>query len=283
MVTAADIKTLRERTGVGMSKCKKALEEAGGDIELAIANLRKSGMASAVKKEGRATSEGAIAFCENGSTLALIQLSAETDFVVNNEGFQKFLSQLAKQAAEQKPSSIEQLSESPFSEDTSLTVEQQKAVVMQSLGENIQISRITILEKGENEHFGIYSHMGGKIVSVVTLQSAAPADAISTLASDLAMQVAASSPEFVRPEEIPAERIESEKEIARSQMKGKPENMLEKIIEGKLNAYYKECCLIHQPFFKETKKSITDILSEQAKATGSAIEVKAMLRWSVKA
>ena len=271
------------RTGVGMSKCKNALEEAGGDIETAIANLRKSGMANAVKKEGRETSEGAIAFHIEGTTLAIVELSAETDFVVNNDGFRTFLNQITKQAALQKTTTVEQLNNSPFIEDTSVTVDQQRAVVMQSLGENIQIKRIQVLEKSSEEQFGVYSHMGGKIVSAVTLGTTAQQEQIAELANDLAMQVAASSPEFVLPEEIPTERIESEKDIARSQMKGKPENMLEKIIAGKLNAYYKECCLVHQPFFKETKKSVNDIVEQHAKQIKTPITVKAMLRWSVKA
>lgn len=278
-IAVSDIKQLRERTGVGMAKCKKALEEAGGNIELAIENLRKSGIASAVKKEGRQTNEGAIAFEQDGDRLALFELSAETDFVVNNEGFRDFLTHLTKQVLRDSPQDIDALLSLPYISDTSLSVEEQRSLIIQSIGENIQPKRFLIKNKEGNASFGIYSHMGGKIVSVVTLKGEGD---LSELANDLAMQVAASSPEYVRPEEIPAENLEKERDIARSQMQGKPENIIENIIEGKLKAYYKEVCLLHQPFFKEPKKSVQDVVDEWAKKLGTSIEVLDQLRWSVK-
>ena len=282
MVTAADIQQLRQRTGVGMSKCKKALEEAHGDIELAIENLRKSGIASAVKKEGRATNEGAIAFHVEGERLALLELSAETDFVVNNEAFQSFLTHLARQVATSSVKTVEQLLEMPYIDEPSSTVEQQRAMIMQSLGENIQIKRLELIEKKTGEHFGLYSHMKGKIVSLALLRSDASTDDLKAIGTDLAMQITASKPEFLRPEEIPAEKLESEREIARSQLQGRPAHIMDNIIQGKLKAYYKEVCLLYQPFFKEPKKSVDDFVQEQSKALGQEIALERMLRWSIK-
>ena len=168
-VTAEMVKELRERTGVGMGKCKEALDEAGGDMEKAIDILRKKGMASAVKKEGRETKEGIIAIAETSDDIALVELNAETDFVVQNDKFKQFAQAIAKQAARTKPASLEVFLSQPSDQDKTVTVDQYRAIVMQSIGENIRIKRIEIFPKASNKSLGIYSHMGGKIVTLVEI------------------------------------------------------------------------------------------------------------------
>ena len=141
------IKELRDRTGVGMGKCKEALEEAKGDMELAISNLRKAGMASAVKKEGRATNEGMIGTAENNQTIAIVEVNAETDFVVKNDRFKEFLNNIAEEVAKTSPASLEAFLQQKYSKDPSLTIDQYRATIVQTIGENIQIRRFLTLQQ----------------------------------------------------------------------------------------------------------------------------------------
>lgn len=277
-VTAAMIKELRERTGIGMGKCKEALEEAKGDMELAISNLRKAGMASAVKKEGRATNEGQIAIAENGKTIAIIEVNAETDFVVKNDRFQKFLKDIAHEAAVTAPKSLDLFLQQKYSKEPSLTIDQYRATIVQAIGENIQIRRLETLTKGSDKSLGIYSHMGGKIVTVVEI-SGSPAE--EALAKDIAMHTAAAAPEYLSPEKVPTNIIEQEKEIAKSQIKGKPANILDKIVEGKINAYYDAACLIRQKYIRDDSMTIMDLVSKRAKEVGKPLSVTYFIRWNV--
>jgi elongation factor Ts len=278
-VTLELIKAIRERTGVGMSKCKEALLETGGDIEKAIEHLRKAGIASAVKKEGRETTEGAITYLQNENGLTLFELSAETDFVVKNDQFQEFLKTLCKQIAHNKPNNLEDLLQTPYTADSKFTVDEKRALIVQAIGENIQPKRFTIIEKDKNQSFGIYSHMGGKIVTVVIISGS---DQESELANEIAMHVCAMNPDYITPEEIPSEIIEREREIAKSQLQEKPENIMENILKGKLTAYYKQVCLLYQPFVKDAKTDTQTLLENQSKKKGSSLTIESMLRWSVK-
>ncbi|HNA61891.1 MAG TPA: translation elongation factor Ts, partial [Rhabdochlamydiaceae bacterium] len=200
-VTPDMVKELRERTGVGMGKCKEALDQAQGDMEKAIDILRKAGMASAVKKEGRETKEGMIATAESNDAIALVELNAETDFVVQNDRFKQFAHDIAIEVAETKPSSLEAFVAQQYRKDPSLTIDQYRAIVMQSLGENIKLKRLQIFPKSSKISLGIYSHMGGKIVTLVEIDGGAGQEA---LARDIAMHVAAESPDYLKPEEVPA-------------------------------------------------------------------------------
>jgi elongation factor Ts len=278
-ITAELIKDLRQRTGVGMSKCKEALEQAEGNLDLAIDNLRKSGIASAVKKEGRETKEGVIIFQEENDLLALFELSAETDFVVNNEHFQNFARQLVQQIAQQRPADIQTLLSSQYMAEPNFTVEEKRALIIQSIGENIQPKRFELISKNSNATFGLYSHMGGKIVTMVVLEGSASE---KELANDLAMHVCASAPEYLNPESIPAEFIEKEREIARSQMQNKPANMLESIVEGKLKSYYKESCFLQQSYLKDAKLSVEQVVEARSKQINQPLKVVQYARWSVK-
>ncbi len=277
-VTAQMVKELRDRTGVSMGKCKEALDHAAGDMDKAIEFLRKTGVASAVKKEGRETNEGLIGAYEAEKAVALIEVNAETDFVTQNEKFKEFLKNIAQQAAESNTSSREALMELPYREDPSISLDQYRALVMQSLGENIQVNRVQLIAKHASESIGIYSHMGGKIVVVVVLSGGAGQEA---LARDLAMHVAAESPEYLNPEQVPAAIRAKEEEIARSQVEGKPANIIDKIVEGKLKAFYDEVCFVCQKYVKDNTMTVTDLLKNESKRLGKEIHVKTYYRWKI--
>lgn len=277
-ITPSQIKELRDRTGVGMGKCKEALEEAKGDMELAIANLRKAGIASAVKKEGRSTNEGMIGVAENGNAFALVEINAETDFVVKNDKFQQFLVDIANEIVATRPASLEAFLSQKFSKDNQLTIDQLRATIIQTIGENIQIRRLQTIAKANDKSIGIYSHMGGKIVTMVEISGAAGEEA---LAKDLAMHTAAAAPEYLAPETVPAAIIENEKEIAKGQIQGKPANIVDKIVEGKVNAFYDQACLVKQKYIKNDSLSIAEVVNQRAKEIGKPLSVTNFLRWSV--
>jgi elongation factor Ts len=278
LVTASMIKELRERTGVGMGKCKEALEEAKGDMELAISNLRKAGMASAVKKEGRATNEGMIAAAENSSAVALVEVNAETDFVVKNDRFKAFLDSIAAEVLATKPATLEAFLQQKYSKDHAMTIDEYRATVIQSIGENIQIRRILLLPKAATKSIGTYSHLGGKIVTMVEITGSNKEEA---LAKDIAMHVAAASPEYLSPEKVPSSVLENEKEIVKSQIKGKPDNIVDKIVEGKIHSFYDANCLVCQKYIRDDAISIKELVEKKAKDTGSHLAVTHFLRWSV--
>lgn len=277
-ITVDMIKELRERTGVGMGKCKEALEEANGDMDTAISNLRKSGMASAVKKEGRTANEGMIGIAKDGNTIAIVEVNAETDFVVRNDRFKQFLNDIAEEIAKTKPASLEQFLKQKYSKDSSLTIDEYRSTQVQAIGENIQIRRLLLLEKNPSKSIGVYSHLGGKIVTVVELQGSNKED---SLAKDIAMHVAAANPEFLTPEKVPEKTLENEKEIAKSQIQGKPANIVDKIVEGKINAFFDSVCLNRQKYIRDDSLSISDLIAKRAKETGEPLALLNFMRWNV--
>lgn len=277
-VTAEMVKELRARTGVGMGKCKEALEAAKGDMELAIANLRKAGIASAVKKEGRETKEGLIGNYEGDHAIALVEVNSETDFVAKNEGFQKFVLELAEEASKTNPASVESFLEQHFSKDPSLTIDQHRAVIIQKIGENLKVQRLALFPKKPDLSIGIYSHMGGKIVTVVEIAGASGEE---TLARDIAMHIAAESPTYLVPDEIPAGVKAQEEDIARSQVKDRPENVMEKIVEGKLNAFYDQVCLTRQKYVKDSSLTIAQLVEKRANEVKKPLTIKRFIRWQV--
>jgi len=277
-ITPAMIKDLRERTGVGMGKCKEALEEAKGDMDLAISNLRKAGIASAVKKEGREAKEGMITSSENNAVVAIVEVNAETDFVVKNDRFQQFLKNIADEVAATNPASLDAFLSQKFSKEPSLTVDQYRATIVQAIGENIQIRRIMTIPKTSDKSVGVYSHLGGKILTAVEISGT---NGEESLAKDIAMHVAAATPDFLSPEKVPANVLEQEKEIAREQLKDKPANMMEKIIEGKMKAYYDQVCLVKQKYIKNDQISIEELVNQRAKQNGKTLKVSNFIRWNV--
>lgn len=277
-VTPEMVKILRERTGVGMGKCKEALDQAQGDMERAIDILRKAGMASAVKKEGRETKEGMIGYYEGKDAIVLVEVNAETDFVTQNDKFKEFVRDIASQAAESKPASLESFLNEMSHKDPTLTVDQYRALVIQSLGENIKVKRLEVFRKSSAVSFGLYSHMGGKIVTMIELEGGNGQEAF---AREIAMHVAAESPDYLKPEEVPADVKAREEEIARSQVTGKPANIIDKIVEGKLKAFYDQVCLLGQKFVKDTSISIADLVVKEGKRLGKPLAISRFIRWRV--
>jgi elongation factor Ts len=277
-VTAGMIKELRAKTGVGMSKCKGALQEAQGDMEQAVVILRKAGMTSAAKKEGREAKEGAIGSFQEGEALALVEVNAETDFVVNNEIFKDFVSQMAKEIASTRPESVEGFAQQKFSKDQELTIDQYRSIIIQKVGENIQLRRLAILENKANTSLGLYSHMGGKIVAIVEVSGS---EDEAVLARDIAMHVAAARPQYLNPEVVPETVREGELEIAREQVKGKPEHIMDKILDGKIRAFFDDVCLVRQKYVRDDKKTIQEVVDLRAKEIGKSLTVSSFICWKV--
>lgn len=277
-VTPDMVKELRERTGVGMGKCKEALDQAGGNMDDAIDILRKAGMASAVKKEGRETNEGLIGHAEGPDAFSLVEVNAETDFVTQNDKFKQFLRDVAQEVADTKPASLEAFVQQPYRKDPSVTIDQHRTLVVQSLGENIQLKRLTVVPKASDISIGVYSHMGGKIVTVVILTGGSGQE---SLARDIAMHVAAESPEYLDPSQVPQTVKDKEAEIARSQVQGKPANIVEKIVEGKIKAYCDEVCLLCQKYVRDNTVTVAGLLEREGKRLNKPISIKTYHRWKV--
>lgn len=277
-ITADMIRELRERTGVAMGKCKEALVLSQGDMEKAIDHLRKVGMAAGVKKEGRETKEGMILTGENNEVLVLAEANVETDFVAQNDRFKHFLHDVVKQALETKPKSLNELMDQPYFKDKSITLDQYRNLVIQALGENIQVRKVEVIHKHPNSSYGIYSHMGGKLVVIVEVDGAADQEGI---AKEIAMHTAAENPDYLKAEEIPAHVIAREEEIARSQVEGKPANVMDKIIAGKLKAFADQVCLLNQKYVKDSSVTIQQFLEICAKKVGKPLSLRCFWRWKV--
>lgn len=276
-ITVDMIKELRDRTGIGMSECKKALAEAKGDMEQAITDLRKRGMASAVKKADRNTNEGVIIAVEDAKNVVLVEVNAETDFVVKNEVFQEFSRNIAQEILATTPASLEDFLAQKYSKDPSMTIEEYRIGMVQKIGENIKVRRLAVMPKKADGSIGVYTHLGGKLVVTVELS----AKGEEALAKEISMHIAAASPDFLSPKYVPADVIAHEKEIIAEQIKGKPANMVDKIVEGKLQAFYKESCLTEQPYVKDDKKTVAAVVADHAKAAGKNMEIVNFTRWTI--
>ncbi len=263
-VTAALVKELRERTGLGMMECKKALVETDGDLELAIENLRKSGQAKAAKKAGRTAAEGAVAVevAEDGKKAVLLEVNSETDFVARDDNFKDFVAKVASCVLNTGITDMAQLADTPIAEGES-TVEVTRQALVQKIGENVQVRRATVLESPEGV-VGAYLH-GSKIGVLVALKGG---DA--ELGKDVAMHVAASNPLVVTPDQVDEETVNKEREIftAQARESGKPEEIIEKMITGRINKFLKEISLVEQPFVKDPDTSVGNLV----KKAGASIE-----------
>jgi elongation factor Ts len=278
-ITADMIKDLRERTGVGMAKCKEALVLAEGDREKAVDILRKAGMAAGVKKEGRETKEGMIFSLEDKHSVVLLEANTETDFVANNERFKHFVHDCAKQALETKPLSLEQLLQQRYYKDKTITLEQLRNLTVQMLGENIQLRRLEVIPKHQNCSYGIYSHMGGKLLVIVEVEGASGQEDV---AREIAMHVAAENPDYLRSEEVPPQVLTREEEIARSQVQGKPENIIEKIVANKVRAFVDQVTLLHQKYIKDNAVTVAQFLDSYARQRlGKPLKIRCFWRWKL--
>lgn len=285
-ITAAVVKELRERTGAGMMDCKKALSESGGDLDKAIEFLREKGLAAAAKKAGRIAAEGLVnAYIANDHKVGvLVEVNCETDFVAKNPDFQQFVQDVAVAIAQNAPADNEALANVKLANGS--TVSETVTGLVAKIGENMNVRRFVRFETKDNGLVDSYIHMGGKIgvlleCSFTKKETATNPDFLS-LVKDLAMQVAAARPEYVRREEVPAEVLEREKAIYKAQAmnEGKPEAIAEKIMVGRLDKFYKEVCILEQLFIKDSDKSITKLLQEfNAKLGGENITINRFARF----
>lgn len=262
-VTAAMVKELRERTGLGMMECKNALVEAGGDIEKAIDDLRKSGQAKAAKKAGRTAAEGAVgvAVSADGKTAIMVEINSETDFVARDENFLGFVAKVANAVLAAGETDAAKIAELPTAEGP--TVEVTRQALVQKIGENIQVRRAALLTA--ETAIGAYVH-GGKIGVLVALKGGSEA-----LGKDVAMHVAATNPMVVSGDQVPADVLEKEKEIIRAQpdMAGKPAEIVEKMLGGRISKFLKEVSLNDQPFVKNPDTTVGKLVKDAgAEVTG---------------
>ena len=257
-ITAAQVKELRERTGVGMMECKKALVATHGDMELAIEELRKSGSAKADKKAGRVAAEGIVIVktATDGKSAVMIEINSETDFVARDANLLSFADAVAKTALAAKVQDVETLNGLPLN-GSDMNVDEARKALVAKVGENINIRRILLIDSAAAP-VGTYSH-GGRIGVVVELDSEN-----SELAKDLAMHIAASKPLVVSPEEVPQDVVEKEKEIfmAQAATSGKPQEIIEKMVGGKLKKFLDEVSLVGQPFVKDPEVVVSTLLSK---------------------
>ena len=278
-ITAAQINELRKATGAGMLDCKKALEEVGGDMDQAVDYLRKKGLAAASKKAGRAATEGMVAAATAGSTGVLVEINSETDFVAKNDKFQAFVKQVADHVLQKNPATLEELLAQPFACDSAKTVQTLLTETIAVIGENMQIRRFVSFT-ADGGAVGSYIHAGGKIGVLVEVacENAAVAqdERLTTCLKDVAMHVAAASPLYVQRSEVDSDVLEREKNIYRDKARqtGKPDNIIEKIIEGQVNKFYGEICLLEQAFVKDPDKTVQQYLTETAKALGTTVTLK---------
>ena len=260
MVTAALVKELREKTGAGMMDCKKVLTETDGDLEKATELLRERGIAKAAKKSGRIAAEGVVEayVSEDGKVGAVVEVNSETDFVAKNEEFKQFVMDVAKQIVKNNPKSVEDLLAEPSISVEGKTVNEVLIDKIAKIGENMTVRRFARFET-TNGLIEKYIHGDGKIAVLVNMENGN-----KELAKDICMQIAAARPEYVSREQVPAERLEKEKEILKAQTmnEGKPEAIAEKIVMGRINKFYEEVCLVDQEFVKDSSMKVSQVLKD---------------------
>ena len=277
-VTSQMVKELREMTQAGMMDCKKALIEAQGDMEKAIEWLREKGLAAAAKKAGRIAAEGMVAgyVAEGAKVGVIVEVNCETDFVANTDNFKDFCAKIASHIAAASPASVEELLTQPFSGDKSKTITDLISDATVAIGEKISVRRFARYEAKAGV-VETYIHMGGKIGVLLEVNNDKPEtftnELFRTYYHDLTLQIAAARPTSVNKSEVPTDTLDKEKEILRAQAlnEGKPEKIVDKMVEGRIEKYYKEVCLVEQPFVKDPDKSITQYTQEVAKAIGANI------------
>ena len=281
--TAKDVMELRQKTGCGMMDCKKALTEADGDMEKAIDVLREQGLAKSAKKASRIAAEGVAFACTNDDATkgVALEVNAETDFVAKNAEFQAFVKTVAETVMAENPADVADLL-TKKAVGTEMTVAELLQEKIQTIGENIVIRRFELYEGA----VAAYIHAGGKISVLVKFDTdAADKDGFAAYAKDIAMQVAAANPSYLNKEDVPAEVLDHEKEIMIAQMKqdpkmaNKPEQVLAKIVEGKVGKFYKENCLVDQEFVKDNSLTVKAYTANCAKALGGDIKITKFVRF----
>ena len=270
MFSAKDVKDLREKTGAGMLDCKKALEASEGDMEKAIDWLREKGIAKASKKESRIAAEGLSEIMVEGNKAVILEVNSETDFVAKNEEFKNFITTVGNAILNSGVTTMDDALNLKVENDQ--TISEYLVALIAKIGEKISFRRFELVEKTDSEVFGVYSHLGGRI-SVLTVVEGANAE----VAKDVSMHAAAMRPLYMTREEVPEEVLEHEKGIIKEQAinEGKPADIAEKMVVGRINKYYKEVCLLEQEFIKDSDKSVEQYVKDN-KGT-----VKKMVRYEV--
>ena len=270
-ITKDSVMALREKTGAGLIDCKRALGESNGDMEEAVSILRKKGVATAAKKSGRSASEGMIAqaISDDRSKGLLVEVNCETDFVAKNDDFVDFSNEIAKELLN----------------NPSADFEEKRTEQVAKIGENIKISRSETLDPETSGLVESYVHTGAKVAVLLSVGSDSSEvhanEIVVSMAKDICMHIAATSPVCVSRDEVPSELVEKEKEIAQAQAEGKPPQAVEKIITGKLEKYYAGVSLLEQPFVKNPDQSIQQFVDEVGKEIGSQLKVEKFLRFQV--
>ncbi|MGN0763775.1 MAG: translation elongation factor Ts [Aristaeellaceae bacterium] len=281
-VTSAMVKELRERTNAGMMDCKKALVNSDGDMDKAIDWLREKGLAQAAKKASRVAAEGVVTqyVTPCGCTGVIVEVNCETDFVAKTDNFMNFANNVAKHIAMANPADLDELLAQKFVDDESKTIADLISEATVAIGEKISVRRFVRYET--EGAVSTYIHMGGKVgVMVEVATDAKDNEAVKEFAHDLALQIAAAKPEAVRREEVDATKLEKEKEIQRAKAleAGKPEKIVDRIVEGQIEKYYKEVCLLDQQFVKDGDKTIKGLMAEVAKAAGCTLDIVRFARF----
>lgn len=284
-VTTADIKQLRESTGAGVLDCKKALQATDGDVDQAIDFLRKKGLASASKKASREANDGLInaALNDAGTVGAIVEVNCETDFVARTEDFTNFVDSLVRQVLEQPEIiDVEALLNAPYINDPGQTVSEFLPELIAKLGENTVVRNVVRYSLDGDGTLDTYIHPGGRVGVLVEINGGS-GEAVLEMAHDVALQIAAASPRFLSEADVPAEVIAAEKEVYRAQLVDdkKPDNIKERIIEGKLKKWYSEVTLLNQQFVKDSNLTITQLVQQTGKQTGQNLAVKRFARFEL--
>ncbi|MEW6977679.1 translation elongation factor Ts [Bacillus pumilus] len=255
-ITAQLVKELRQKTGAGMMDCKKALTETDGDIDKAIDLLREKGIAKAAKKADRIAAEGLTLIKTDGNTGVILEVNSETDFVAKNDGFQTLLNELADHLLAAKPATIEEAHASKM--ENGSTVEEHITSAIAKIGEKITLRRFSVITKEDNAAFGSYLHMGGRIGVLAVLNGTTDEE----LARDIAMHVAAVNPKYISRDQVSEEEANREREVLTQQalQEGKPENIVAKMVEGRLNKFFEEICLLDQAFVKNPDEKVKQVV-----------------------
>ncbi|MBV9406303.1 MAG: elongation factor Ts [Acidobacteriaceae bacterium] len=304
-ISAQLVKQLRDRTGAGMMECKKALQEANGDLAEAEIILRKRGIAAATKKESRSTKQGLIAsfISPNAKLGVLVEVNCESDFVARTEDFQTLASDIAAHIAETRPKVVrveevteaeranlknhEALYEQKFTKDQNTTIAELVKTKIAKLGENISVSRFVIYEVNGAGVAGSYVHAGSQIGVLLEVKTGTDAviqkSEFKTLVKDIAMQVAAANPQYLNKESVPADVLQKERDIQRERAlnEGKPEKMVDKIAEGRMSKFYEEVCLLEQPFIRENTISVGELIRTASGKLADNLQIARFVRFKV--
>ena len=266
-ITAAIVKELREKTSAGMMDCKKALVETNGDMSAAIDWLRERGIAKAAKKSDRVAAEGLCSVAIEGNTAVIFELNSETDFVAKNEQFLTLLDKLGKILVANKPATVE---EALAIEVEGTTVDGMLIEATSTIGEKITLRRLTVVEKADNEFFGSYLHMGGRIAALTVVEGK------EEVAKDAAMHAAAINPQYLTVEQVPAEVVAKEREILTQEAlnEGKPANIVEKMVEGRIRKFLADVCMLEQPFVKDGDVTVAKFAANNGSTIKSFIRLE---------